>query len=56
MECLKLISMSLKELQQVCKKEQIPYTKKNRTQLIELLLNEPARIKAQNYKLFVTDP
>lgn len=56
MECLKLISMSLKELQQECKKQLIPYTKKNRTQLIELILNEPARIKAQNYKLFVTDP
>ena len=56
MECLKLISMSIKELQQVCKKENIPFSKKNRTQLIELILNEPDRIKKQNYKLLVTDP
>ena len=35
MECLKLISMSLKELQKECKKENIPFSKKNRTQLIQ---------------------
>ena len=45
MECLNLITMTKKELIQVAKKSIIPHSNKNKSQLIESILNEPERIK-----------
>jgi len=45
MECLKLIKMTKAELIKECKKLLIPYSNKNRADLIDAILKEPERIK-----------
>tara|TARA_R110000822_G_scaffold182350_3_gene321946 strand:- start:916 stop:1998 length:1083 start_codon:yes stop_codon:yes gene_type:complete len=45
MECLNLIKLNKQELIKVAKKSLISYSNKNKSQLIEAILNEPERIR-----------